>query len=266
MMQGRLAGKIAVITAAGAGLGRACAIRYAHEGATVIVNALHEETAEATANEIRDGGGSADFVAGSVADSDFVRELISFAVRRYGRIDLLHNNAADTRSARVAEMDEVDWLQVFEVTLHGTFYGMRAVLPIMIEQRSGVILNTTSLSGLGGASHFGAYGAAKAAVENLSRVAAIENARFGVRVNVICPGTIASRHASTWLESLPGGRQAYEDQIPQRRVGEPEEIASAAVFLASDEASYITGASMVVDGGVSARVALPIRLPVVPED
>ncbi len=258
-MQPRLTGKIAVITAAGAGLGRACALRYAQEGATVIVNALHAETAEATVSEIRSQGGTAEIAPGTVADPEVVRGIVDLAIQRYGRIDLLHNNAADTRSARIAEMADEDWHAVIDVTLHGTFYGMRAALPIMVGQGSGTIINTTSLSGLGAASHFGAYGAAKAAVENLTRVAAIENARHGIRVNVICPGTIASRHASTWLESFPGGRQAYEDQIPQGRVGEPDEIAGVAAFLASDEASYITGATIVVDGGVAARIALPVR-------
>jgi len=252
-----MAGRVAIVTAAGAGVGRACAMRYAAEGATVIVNALHAETAQSVAAEIRQLGGSAHTLHGDVAERAVVDGLIEGALSLCGRLDVLHNNAADTRSNRIAEMTEEDWHRSIAVTLDSVFYGMRAALPVMIAQRSGTIISTTSLSGLAGARGFGAYGAAKAAVENLTRVAAIENAEFGIRVNTICPGTVATRGVVPWLENLPGGRSEYESQIPQGRVGTPDEIANAAAFLASDEASYVNGATFVVDGGVSARMALP---------
>ena len=259
-MTGRLEGRVAIVTAAGAGIGLACATRYASEGASVVVNAFHAESAEAAAATIRQHGGVALALSGDVSDPRVTRALVDRAVSEFGRLDVLHNNAATPHSALITEMSDADWRGVLSVTLDSVFYGMRAALPVMIGQGSGSIISTTSSSGLGGAARFGAYGAAKAAVENLTRVAAVENARHGVRVNTICPGTVESRAAGAWLDSLPGGRRSYEAQIPQRRVGLAEEVANVAVFLASDEASYVNGATFVVDGGVAARIALPLNL------
>lgn len=254
---GRLAGKVAVVTGAGAGIGRACARRFAAEGAAVVVNALHEESAAAVAADIRRCGGRAIAVAADVSRRADVDALIDRAVSAFGGVDVLHNNAARPHGALVADTTDEDWSQVLAVTLDGAFFATRAVLPVMAERGGGSIVSTASSSGLLGARGLGAYGAAKAALINLSRVAALENARRGIRVNVVCPGAIATAPMLAWADGFPGGRPAYEGQIPQGRMGLPEEVAAVALFLASDEAAYVTGAVFEVDGGVSARVALP---------
>jgi meso-butanediol dehydrogenase/(S,S)-butanediol dehydrogenase/diacetyl reductase len=257
---GRLDGRVAVVTAAGSGIGLACARRFAAEGATVVVNALHEESAEAAAAAIRERGHVATAMSGDVSDPAVVQALVDHALARFGRLDVMHNNAALPHPGLLTDVSDDEWRRVMSVTLDSVFYGLRATLPSMIDRGSGSIINTTSSSGLAGTSRFGSYGAAKAAVEHLTRVAAVENARYGVRINAICPGTVESRAALAWLEKLPGGRRAYEAQIPQRRVGLADEVAHVAVFLASDDASYVNGATIMVDGGVAARVALPLDL------
>jgi NAD(P)-dependent dehydrogenase (short-subunit alcohol dehydrogenase family) len=255
---GRLAGKVAVVTGAGAGIGRACALRFAAEGASVAVNALHKETAAAVADEIRRDGGRAVAVPADVSRSGEVTALVERVMNEFGGIDVLHNNAALAYGAPVTGTTDEDWERVRAVTLDGAFYAMRAVLPIMVAKGGGAVVNTASSSGQAGARGLGAYGAAKAGLINLSRVAALENARQGVRVNVVCPGSIATSPMLAWADGFPGGRTAYEAQIPQGRLGRAEEVAAVALFLASDEAAYVTGAVFEVDGGVSARIALPI--------
>jgi meso-butanediol dehydrogenase / (S,S)-butanediol dehydrogenase / diacetyl reductase len=260
---GRLEGRGVVVTAAGSGIGRACALRYAAEGAGVVVNALHQETAAAVTEQILAAGGQAITRAGDVGDRALVDELVDTALAEYGRLDVMHNNAAHPKGALVADMSDEDWAAVMRVTLDGVFYGTRAALRVMVPQRRGSIINTTSSSGLSGARMLGAYGAAKAGVAQLTRVAALENAQYGVRVNAVCPGVIETRPSMAFIDAYPGGRPVYEAQIPQRRVGQPEELANVALFLASDEASYVNGAEFVVDGGVAARIALPLNLPAV---
>lgn len=256
-MAGRLEGKIAVITGAGSGIGRATALRFAAEGATVVVGDLSPEGAAAVAGEIAAHGGRAHARQLDVASSAEVEAIIDEAVTRYGRIDILMNNAACPHGAAVSATTDEDWRRVMSVTLDGVFYGIRSALKRMVGQGSGSILNISSGAGLGGEVMLGAYGAAKAAVINLTKTAAVENAAFGVRVNCICPGPIATPPLAAWLGAVPGGAEAFANQIPARRIGEPEEIAAVAVFLASDEASYVTGAVVVADGGVNARTGTP---------
>jgi len=256
----RYEGRVVVVTAAGSGIGRACAIRFAAEGAAVVVNAQHEESAAAVAAEIEASGGTAVAVGGDVADVAVVDGLVGVAVDRFGRLDVVHNNAAYPYGGLLVDTPDEAWHRVIAVTLDATFYGVRAALRVMVPQGSGSIINTTSSSGLAGARSLAAYGAAKAGVTNLTRVAAVENARFGVRVNALCPGSVRSRANDGFFAGFPGGEATYAAQIPQKRIGEAAEIAAVAAFLGSDEASYVNGTTFVADGGVAARIALPVRL------
>lgn len=256
-MGNRLMGKVAVVTGAGSGIGRACALRFGAEQAKVVVSDVRAEAAAAVAREIEATGGIATARATDVADPRQVEALVDHAFGLHGRLDVMVNNAASPHGALLAQTSDEDWRRVQSVTLDGVFHGIRAALGRMVPQGSGSIVNVSSGAGLGGEFMLGAYGAAKAGVVNLTQTAAIENARAGVRVNVICPGSIATPPLLAWVDHVPGGRAAFERQIPMGSIGAPEEIAHMALFLASDEASYVTGGIFVVDGGVQARCASP---------
>ncbi len=257
MPAGRLEGKVAVVTGAGSGIGRATALRFALEGAAVVVGDISVDGASSVAAHIVAEGGRAVARTADVSVSSEVDALVDEAVTRFGRIDILMNNAACPHGAPIVATSDADWNRVMSVTLDGVFYGVRAALRHMTAQGSGSILNISSGAGLGGEVMLGAYGAAKAAVINLTKTAAVESAASGVRVNCICPGPIATPPLHAWLGAIPGGVDSFSKQIPARRIGEPEEIAAVAVFLASDEASYVTGAVVVADGGVNARTGTP---------
>ncbi len=254
-MAGRLAGKIAIVTAAGQGIGRACAVRFAAEGATVVVNDIRDAAADEVVAEITGAGGRASTFVADVGESKRVQAMISETAARHGRLDVLVNNAASPSFGRVEDMTDEAWRGVFAITLDATFYGCRAAIPVMAAQGGGSIINTASAAGMGGSAGLAAYGAAKAAVVNLTRAAAIEAAARGVRVNAICPGSIDTPPLRMFLAALPGGRAGFEKQIPAKRIGTAAEIANVALFLASDEASYLTGSVVVADGGVLAGIA-----------
>jgi NAD(P)-dependent dehydrogenase (short-subunit alcohol dehydrogenase family) len=249
-MGNRLRGKIALVTGAGQGIGRACALRFAQEGAEVVVNDIRAEAAEAVTREITAGGGKATAQVADVSQSALVDRMIKDTAARLGRLDVLMNNAAAPLFGTVDMISDQMWRTVFATTLDATLYGMRAAIPIMVAQRSGSIINTASAAGFGGVMGLGAYGAAKAAVINLTKTAAIETAAHGVRANAICPGSIETPPFLVFVEGMPGGRKWFEGQIPVKRIGQPEEIANVALFLASDESSYVTGSVIVADGGV----------------
>jgi meso-butanediol dehydrogenase/(S,S)-butanediol dehydrogenase/diacetyl reductase len=256
-MGDRLRGKVAIVTGAGSGIGRACALRFGVEGARVVVSDVRAEAAAGVAKEIEAAGGSARAATTDVSDPRQVDELVAGAKAAFGRLDVMVNNAAAPTGALVAETTDEVWRRVQSVTLDGVFHGVRAALGVMVPQGAGSIINVSSGAGLGGEYALGAYGAAKAAVINLTQTAAVENTRHGVRVNAICPGPIATPPLLAWIDHVPGGRAAFEAQIPAKRIGRPEEIANVALFLASDEASYVSGAVFVADGGVAARTAAP---------
>jgi NAD(P)-dependent dehydrogenase (short-subunit alcohol dehydrogenase family) len=255
-MSGRLASKVAIVTGAGSGIGRAVALRFAAEGARVVVNDVVADAAQRVAKEIEAAGGTALPCPGDVSDSNQVEALVRAATSRFGRLDVLVNNAAAVVPGPVEAISDADWKRTQSVTLDGVFFGIRAALPVMAAQGGGSIINVSSGAAVAGEPGLGAYGAAKAAVVNLTKTAAVENAARGVRVNCILPGPIETPPLLAAVEAT-GGRAGWERQIPCGRLGKPEEMAAVALFLASDEASYVHGAAIVADGGVAARTNSP---------
>jgi meso-butanediol dehydrogenase / (S,S)-butanediol dehydrogenase / diacetyl reductase len=252
----RLRGKVSLVTGAGSGIGRAIALRFAAEGAAVVVNDIAAAAAERTAKEIEAASGRARAFPADVADARQVEAAVKFAIAQFGRLDVLVNNAAAVLPGPLETLSDDDWRRTMNVTLDGAFFGMRAALPVMAAQGGGAIINISSGAALGGEPGLGAYAAAKAAIVNLTRTAAVENAARGVRINTILPGPIETPPLLAAVEAT-GGRAGWERQIPCGRLGRPEEMAAVALFLASDEASYVHGAAIVADGGVAARTNSP---------
>lgn len=260
-MAGKLDGQVAVVTAGGSGIGAASAVRFAQEGAAVIVADLSGKRAEAITAQINDTGGRATMIKMDVSDPEGIQATIRLALDTYGRLDVMFNNAGLGELALLEDTSLESWNRTIAVTLTGTFLGMKYCLPIMRQQAKGSIVNTASVSGIGGDYGMSAYNAAKAGVINLSRAAAIENAKYKIRVNCVCPGAINTRVA----QLLSGDRADEFRRLqgaahPLGRMGEPEEIANTVLFLASDEASFITGQALAVDGGVTAHTGLPNML------
>jgi meso-butanediol dehydrogenase/(S,S)-butanediol dehydrogenase/diacetyl reductase len=253
MEMGKLERKVSLITGAASGIGAATAKLFAAEGATVIIADLDEAGGRHVAGEI---GAAGVFRKTNVGEPGEVESLVRFAAERFGRLDIVHNNVATAGSiAPVGEMPVDGWQRAIAVTLSGVFYGMRFALPQMVAQGGGAIVNTASVSGLAGDYMLGAYNAAKAGVINLTRTAAIEYARKNIRVNAVCPGSIAT---PPLLRALGDGeaRRLLEDHHPMGRIGLPEEIARVVLFLASDDSSFMTGSIVVADGGISAHTGL----------
>ena len=255
-MAGRIAGKAAVVTGAGSGIGRATALRFAAEGAAVLVNDLDPEAAKRVVAEIEAAGGRARPAPGDVTRPATAEALADAALAAFGRLDVFHNNAGGAMPTPIAETDPARWRRDLELNLDAVWFGTRAALRAMVPRRSGCILTTSSGAGLGAVHGLSAYGAAKAAVIALMRSVALEYGPLGIRANAICPGTMDTPQLRAWLDQQPG-RDRFAAGIPLRRLGFPEEIANAALFLASDEASYVTGAALVVDGGIAACLAVP---------
>lgn len=251
---GRLAGKVAVITGAASGIGAATAIRFAHEGAAVVVADLNAEGGNAVVAKCAAAGGHACFQRADVSQESDIKALIDRALREYGRLDVVFNNAGIGGAIGPIEETSVDdWDRTQAVLLRAVFLGIKhAVLP-MRRQGGGSIISTASVAGLRGAAGPHSYSAAKAGVINLTRSAAIELAKDRIRVNCICPGGINTPLISG---RIPGGEPVTAQFMatiqPIPRAGVPDDIANMALYLASDESSFVTGAAMVVDGGFTA--------------
>jgi NAD(P)-dependent dehydrogenase (short-subunit alcohol dehydrogenase family) len=259
-MQQRLAGKIAIITAAGSGIGRACALRFAAEGATVVVNDIRADHGAATVQLIADQGGRAVFAPADVTVAAEVENLVTQTAAQFGRIDILFNNAGGALPTPTHETSIEDYRRIIALNLDSTFYGIHAALPIMLKQQYGVILSTTSGAGLNVVLHLAAYGAAKAGVINLTRNIAVEYGHAGIRANIISPGPMDTPGLRAWLDTVPGGAENYARQIPSGRLGTAEDIANVAAFLACDEAAFVNGVVVPVDGAIHAQLATP-RIP-----
>jgi NAD(P)-dependent dehydrogenase (short-subunit alcohol dehydrogenase family) len=251
-------GKVALITGGGNGIGRATAIGFAARGAKVVVVDRDREAGEATAGILRQQGGDALFVPADVTSAADVQNYVKLALDRYGAIDCFHNNAGIEGSvAPTHQYDEEMFDRVMAINVKGVFLGLRHVLPVMLKQGRGAVVNTASVAGLVASPGMPAYVASKHAVIGLTKTAAGEVARAGIRVNAVCPGPIDTRMIHS-LESMlspddpdsVGSR--YQSNIPIGRYGTAEEVANLVLFLSSDLASNITGAHYVVDGGRTA--------------
>lgn len=247
----RLAGKVALVTGSGSGIGRAIAERFAREGARVIVNDLHRDRAEETVQRIAEAGGEALAIQADVTQSAAVQAMVEQGMAAFGWIDILVNNAGASQGDDILTFDEATWDWNLAVVLKSVYLCSRAVLPQMIERRSGAIVNISSVNGIVGLGEE-AYSAAKAGMNVLTKNMAVKYGRFGIRVNAICPGTVRTPIWGPRLEKDPHIFEKLAKWYPLGRVGEPEDIANAALFLASDEAAWITGALLVVDGGLLA--------------
>ena len=250
MTQARMQGKVAFVTGAGTGIGAATAIRFAQEGATVVICGRRKAPLDEVVAQIQAAGGQAEAVQADVSDEAGFTAAIEAAAQRHGGLDVLVNNAMAYSWGAIEATSTADWHSNFSTSVDGTFWGTRAAMKLMKAQ-GGSIINVSSICGLLGTAHMAGYSAAKAAIINFSRAAAAEGAAQGIRVNVVIPAVVETP-ATAGMLSDEASRQSTERLIPMGRVGQPEELANAILFLASDEASYITGAALPVDGGRSA--------------
>jgi NAD(P)-dependent dehydrogenase (short-subunit alcohol dehydrogenase family) len=249
----RLKGKRTIVTGAASGIGKAIAKRFAQEGAKVLVLDVNPDAAAQTAGEL---GNNAIAMPVDVTNAAQVEAAIKNVSAQWGGIDVMVNNAGVGVAAKTAETSEDDWQRVIDVCMKGTFLGMKYVIPIMLKQKSGSIINMSSVAALVGVGDRAAYCAAKGGVMALTRAAAVDHAGEGIRVNCIAPGTVDTpwvRRITQGYDDPEAARAAMKARQPHGRLVAPEEVAAMAVYLASDEAGSTNGAVMVVDGGWTAR-------------
>lgn len=251
----RLAGKATIVTGAGSGIGRAIAERFAAEGAAVLVADIEEPGGRETVAAIHAAGGKAEFVRTDVAREDDCRAMAAAAERHFGRIDVLVNNAAAFVFGKVDEVSRADWDKVLAVNVIGPAQCVKFALPAMRRAGGGSIVNIASVSGFIAQPAFVPYNTSKGALVNMTRCLAFDLAADKVRVNAICPGEIHTRATDYHIQKLGIDAQAALAKLaavsPMDRLGRPDEIASVALFLASDESSFVTGALLVADGGAT---------------
>jgi NAD(P)-dependent dehydrogenase (short-subunit alcohol dehydrogenase family) len=261
-MDRRFEGKVAVITGGGGGLGRATAVRLAGEGARIAaVDVSKPGLAETVAAVERAGGRAIALEADVTRDAD-VERYVRATREQLGRVDAFFNNAGILGETKpITDYSEAAFDRVIAINLKGVWLGLKHVGAAMKAQGGGAIVNTASISGLFADVAIGAYNAAKAGVINLTRVTAVEYAGRGIRVNCVCPGAIDTPLLQPSLASIPGFAEGTVAAIPMRRLGRPEEMANVVMFLASDLASYVTGAALVADGGLTVQTGLPPRIP-----
>jgi NAD(P)-dependent dehydrogenase (short-subunit alcohol dehydrogenase family) len=250
---GRVQDKVAVVTGGAHGIGRATARALAAEGARVAIGDVDEVEGEASAQDVRAAGGDAVFVRADVTSLDDVRALVRAAVEGWGRLDVMFNNVGVAIGGSAGEMNEADWNRVLDVNLSGVWRGMRVAIPEMLRSGGGSIVNTSSVQGHVGFAGWAGYAASKGGVDALTRQAAVEYAPKGIRINAVVPGTILTAMNEGILREADDPEallRAWKAMHPIGRIGTPEEVAAAVVFLASDESSFVTGESLRVDGGM----------------
>ena len=250
-MTDRLKDKIAIITGGSSGIGRQTAIRFAQEGASVVVADRNRRMGEETLRLVEEAGGEAIFVPVDVADPEQASRMVDHAVERFGRVDVLVNAAAILiRTPPLAEVEERDWDLMMDVNLKGLFFCCKYAIPAMLTGGGGAIVNIASAAGIRGYGTSLPYAITKAGVIHLTTTAAAQYTHLGIRVNVIAPGSVDTPQFRGSTASTEAVRER-EEQHPMGRVGTPDEIASMILFLASDEASYVSGSLFVVDGGLA---------------
>ena len=256
-MSGRLDKKVCVITGAGSGIGRASALLFAREGARVVVADVDRAGADETAKQVRAAGGEAKVIIADVADPAAARRLAEDTVKAEGRIDVLVNNAGISGVGTLHETSVELWDSVMSVNVRGVFLVSRSVVPYMIEKKKGSIINMSSTIAEIGLAQRASYAASKGAVLALTRAMQVDYAPFGIRVNALLPGTIHTPFVEKYLrESYPNredGLNAIRKRQLTSELGKPEDVASAALFLASDESSFVMGTGLFVDGGFTAE-------------
>ncbi len=250
----RLKDKVAIITGGGSGFGEVTARLFAREGAAIMIADINGEAAQTVADSIAAEGGQAVWARTDVTSSSSVEAMVQAALNRFGRVDILFNNAGIEGFGTVVDTDENAWERIFAVHVRGTYLCSKYALPAMIEgRRGGSVVNVSSVAGLVGIRNMTAYSAAKGAILSMTRSMAVDFAQYGVRVNCVAPGTTMTPMGQRLVEGdTPEQLALRMSRYPLNRFGRPEEIANAVLFLASDESSYATGSCLVIDGGLTA--------------
>lgn len=255
-MTDRLKNKVAIITGAARGIGKAAAIIFAKEGAKVVIADLDDQGALNVVNQIKADGNEAMYVHTNLTSASDVEALVAQTVENYGKLDILYNNAGINLFAQLADTEEEDWDKVMQVNVKSVYLTCKYAIPVMKERGYGVILNTASAAAIVGLRNLAAYTASKGAVLQLTRNIALDYAKYGIRVNAICPGVTATEMTEKVILDDPdpvAARARFDRVIPRGTMAVPSEIAMAALFLVSDESSYIVGAAIPVDGGYTAE-------------
>ena len=250
----RFQDKVVVVTGAGSGIGKATALAFGCEGAKVVAADIDAASAQATAEQIKADGGQAEALQVDVSVAADVGRMVTTTVERLGRLDVMVNNAGVFFQLPVVLVPEEQWDWLMSINLRGVYLGCKHAVPQMIRQGKGAIVNTASIAGLRGFGGYGTYGAAKGGVVQLTKALAVEVARVGIRVNCVCPGIIETAMLDQGVAQMGLDKAAFiqlaGEAHPMGRIGRPEEVAAAILFLASDDASFITGIALSVDGGM----------------
>ncbi|GMK47932.1 MULTISPECIES: glucose 1-dehydrogenase [Paenibacillus] len=250
----RLEGKVAIITGAGTGIGKSTALRFAKEGAKVVVTDINEASVKQTADEVKKLGGEALAIRHDVGSEDNWIQVVDEAVKAFGTIDVLFNNAGIYVIKPLFDTTVEDWNRLMNINVTSVFLGMKHVIPVMLKQQRGSVINASSIAGIGGSPNHVLYGASKGAVRTMTKDVAMEFATQGIRVNSIHPGYINTAMVDYAAATTHRDKEALGQAVsPIGRVGNVDEVSNLVLFLASDESSYMTGTEMVIDGGAMAR-------------